>query len=125
MKKVCKGCSPVISKLEGTLRQQRVQWDDMPRPVQIGRWIQRSRPTPAPKVRAPGSHWKVHRSVKTMIPGKRYMDLTSLLGLCCWAKCQFRLQPGRSLRKFAEQKAKPQPQAKLKQIRNAGVIPRP
>src|ERR1039458_3996173 len=23
MKKVCKGCSPVISKLEGTLRQQR------------------------------------------------------------------------------------------------------
>ena len=59
------------------------------------------------KVRSLGSHWKVHRSVKTMIHGVRCMAATSLLGRCYWAKCRFPEQPSRSLRKFTEQKSKP------------------
>src|ERR1017187_9168518 len=90
MKKGCKSCSRVISTLEGTLPRQRVQLDDMPR------------------VRSLGSRWKVHRSAKTVTPGTRCTEATSQLGLCCWAKCQFHLRPGRSLPKFAEQRLRPE-----------------
>jgi hypothetical protein len=35
------------------------------------------------KVLSLGSRWKVHRSAKTVIPGTRFMDAMSQLGLCC------------------------------------------
>src|ERR1700724_2167756 len=114
MKKGCKSCFRVISNLERTLQQQRVQLDGMPRPGRIRSWIPRSCPTPVPRVRSLGSRWKVHRSAKTMIPGGRYTDARSQLGLCCWAKCQLHPQLGRSLRKFVEQKPKPWPKGNLK-----------
>jgi len=60
----------------------------------------------APRVRSLGSRWKVHRSAKTMIPGTRYTDARSQLGLCCWARCQLHPQQSRSLQKFVEQKPK-------------------
>ena len=43
-----------------------------------------------------------------MIHGVRSMEATLQLGLCYWEKCRLQPRLSRSLRKFAEQRRKPE-----------------